>query len=98
MGAFSPVAGFATRSRNNTWKPPKRLPMLFRKLQDFNHLNVSSVSPEPEIYIIYKRVRGIDRPFYIGRSRVDLRARLWCHLRGAGSRKVAAAILWGERL
>jgi hypothetical protein len=49
----------------------------------------------PGVYIIYD-CRGA--PFYVGRSRVDIHHRLWCHATKNGSRKVRDALNRNDRL
>jgi excinuclease UvrABC nuclease subunit len=64
------------------------MPWIFRAPQPFNDAAVREVPAGPGVYIIYKG----EQPFYIGRSRVSIRERLWRHLHNGGSQKVAAEL------
>jgi hypothetical protein len=58
---------------------------VFRALLPFDDAALKKVPRGPGVYLLYKGIL----PFYVGRSRVDMRQRLWCHLHGCGSRKIA---------
>jgi excinuclease UvrABC nuclease subunit len=62
---------------------------IFRSLQIFNLATASVVPSEPGIYIIYA---SNGEPYYVGRSRVNIRSRLMSHARGTGSQKVAMVL------
>ena len=64
---------------------------IFRRPLPFDAATVDAFVPKgPGVYIIYLRWY----PFYVGRSRVDIRERLLRHVIGAGSTKVAEALGW----
>lgn len=64
---------------------------MFMTLQPFDGAHVDDTPKEPGVYIVYQIVLGKPKPFYVGRSRVSMYGRLLHHLRGTGSRKIAAA-------
>jgi excinuclease UvrABC nuclease subunit len=64
---------------------------MFVMLKPFDAANVARVPNEPGIYLVYHTQPGGAKPFYVGRSRVSMYQRLLHHLRGTGSRKIAAA-------
>jgi hypothetical protein len=64
------------------------------RLLPFDEASLGKVPHFPGIYIVYKQ-----GPFYVGRSRTDMHLRLWKHLHGLGSRRIAVerqAGLWFE--
>jgi excinuclease UvrABC nuclease subunit len=68
---------------------------MFRRRKSLTPANVNAVSRVPGVYIIYS---AHGRPFYIGRSRINIRRRLLCHATGCGSRKIRRARERGEAL
>jgi hypothetical protein len=68
---------------------------MFRRIRPFDLAGVTAVPHRPDIYIIYKKD---GTPFYVGRSRVDIFARLWKHLHGLGSMRIKAVLDQGVGL
>jgi len=64
---------------------------MFMMLKPFDAANVARVPNEPGVYVVYQTQPGGAKPFYVGRSKVSMHDRLLHHLRGTGSRKIAAA-------
>lgn len=62
--------------------------------QDFTENGVTHVSNCPGVYIIERN----GTPYYIGRSRVSIQDRLKRHVKGTGSRMVAALLGGSDRL
>ncbi len=60
--------------------------MIFRKLAKFSLEEIRKVPREAGIYLVY--LDKSRKPFYIGRSRCDIRRRLLCHLKGTGSKRI----------
>ncbi len=73
-------------------KPSERTGIFKRRLFPFTNPSLKQVPPAPGVYIIYNN-KG--EPFYIGRSRISVHARLRRHLHGLGNRKIAAALQQG---
>jgi hypothetical protein len=68
---------------------------IFRRLLTFDAATVNAFVPNgPGVYIIHL----YRRPFYVGRSRVNIRERLLRHVIGAGSTKIAEALAWHRPL
>ncbi|MGH7455131.1 MAG: GIY-YIG nuclease family protein [bacterium] len=64
--------------------------MVFRKLEEFSEGTILDHVPTAAgVYIIYK---SNGQPVYVGCSRRNIRARLLCHRRGNGNRKIAEKI------
>jgi excinuclease UvrABC nuclease subunit len=63
---------------------------MFMMVKPFDTPNVARVPNEPGVYVVYQSQQGSPKPFYVGRSRVSMYQRLLHHLRGTGSRKIAA--------
>lgn len=68
---------------------------IFMKQLPFDSASVDKAPEAPGVYIIYLRNGP---PFYVGRSRVNIRARLRRHVTRTGSRKITEALLKGTRL
>lgn len=64
------------------------------ELQSFELFRIAGVPREPGVYIIY--IDG--KPFYVGRSRVDIRERLLRHANKTGSQKIREALDRGLQL
>jgi len=60
--------------------------MIFRKPVKLCIEEIRKVPKDAGIYLIY--LDKSQKPFYIGRSRVDIRHRLLCHLHGTGSKRI----------
>jgi excinuclease UvrABC nuclease subunit len=69
--------------------------LMFRTIKPFDLAGVMAVPHKPGIYVIYKRD---GTPYYVGRSRVDIFARLWKHLHGLGSMRIKAMLDQGVGL
>lgn len=67
---------------------------MFQQKKPLCLANLTKVPNEAGIYIIYKN----GRPFYIGRSIVNIHSRLCAHASGRGSRKIKECLVRGERL
>lgn len=68
---------------------------MFRPKKPLKAENLGAVPKGPGVYVIY--LEG-GAPFYVGRSLVNIRARLIAHEARRGSRKVSEALDRGERL
>lgn len=66
-----------------------RKPLIRESLDD-----KEKVPEGPGVYIIYRA----GQPFYVGRSLVNIRERLWRHATKQGSKKVREALSRGETL
>lgn len=67
---------------------------MFRPKKPLQIQELAKVPERNEIYIIY--LDG--EPFYIGRSSVNIRRRLYAHATRIGSRKVREALELGKKL
>jgi excinuclease UvrABC nuclease subunit len=65
--------------------------MIFRKLKMFNREEIRKVPGASGVYLVY--IKQSQKPFYIGRSRCDIRRRLFCHLNGIGSKRIKELLL-----
>jgi predicted GIY-YIG superfamily endonuclease len=68
---------------------------MFRRPEPLEIANIQLVAPKPGVYIVYRTDTG--QPFYVGRSRVDIRQRLLRHRNGTGSRRIHDALLRGVK-
>ena len=62
--------------------------------EDFTENGIGKVSTCAGVYIIERN----GTPYYIGRTRVSIRGRLWRHWQGKGSRMVATLLGGSDKL
>jgi len=65
--------------------------MIFRTLKILNREEILKVPRASGVYLVY--INQSQTPYYIGRSRCDIRRRLLCHLNGNGSKQIKELLL-----